>query len=139
MKKVSLFILISFFAFSCSKENDNEEPEQNELLGKWFYVSEKYDEEEIVSTDCDTQQYFEFFSNGSISIKFVDTRPCDFSILIGDYNVSGSTLEITGLQGSDDLNYSFDIVNFSNSSLILEDEIMDEGEISTYRLQLVKE
>ncbi|WP_037319435.1 lipocalin family protein [Salegentibacter sp. Hel_I_6] len=142
MKKITCFFTLFILLFtSCStSDDDNIEESENEILGKWFYVAESYDEQQITHPEnCFTQQYYEFFSNGSVSVKLY-SEPCeDGENYTGDYAISGNTLEITGLQGSDDLNYSFSIVTLNNTTLIIEDEVSIDGVNETYRLELNKE
>jgi hypothetical protein len=141
MKKITLSLaLFSLMLFSCSNSDDEANITDNQIIGKWFYVSEFYGEEERTSPEnCFNQQYYEFFSNGIISMKMY-REPCQESDdYNGNYVIVGNTLELTDLQGSDDLNYSFDIVSLSETILIIEEEFIDDNENFIYRLELRKE
>ena len=134
-KRVYLIVFTLLSLISCStEENDSVGNENNEVVGKWFYVSEKFDGEEILSSACDFQQYYEFYSDGTIKIKFLDQPPCDFTILNGNYNIVDDRLELTKLEGSDEINYSMRISEKTSSRMVL--ELEDDGEF--YSLELKK-
>ena len=132
-------LLFAFLILACSKSEEPEET-QKDILGKWFYVSETYDGVKVTYPEnCFTEQYYEFFSNGSLTLQLYTSACEDPENYIGNFTVNSGTLEVTGLQGSDDLNYSFNIVKLTSTTLIIEDQVMDDGEEVKYRLELDKE
>ncbi len=141
MNKTSILAAIALILFSsCSSNSDDSEQTQtSEIIGKWFYVNESYDSEGVIYPDgCFDLQYFQFFSNGIVSIKNYD-EPCgagDSYFIEGAYYLEGNRLELTGLTPSDDGNYFFDVTTLNETTLILE---ASTELTENYKLELKKE
>ena len=132
-KKIYLIVLSVVCLISCSTTDEGVGSVKNDVIGKWFFVSEKFDGEEMLSSECDFDQFYEFYSEGAIKIKFLDQPPCDFSIINGNYNIVDDRLELTKLEGSDEINYSMRISEITSSRMVL--ELEDDEEFYTLELK----
>lgn len=132
---------------SCSKDDEGN-VEENEILGKWFYVSTTVNgEKEVFNTECEKGSYVEFFSDGVMVWKEIDNEdPCEYDQSSIDYKLAGDVLEIVAddpdpWEEGEVEHTSWDIITLTDKTLIIADEYFDEydQETTTMKLELRRE
>ena len=105
MKKLYLLPLLLFglIIFSCSSEEDSESPNTNQdaLVGTWNLVSIENQGNDVLVTDCQTEQNIIYSSDNSGTEKApeaISQTPCDFNTIPFNWSRNGSEVTITVAQ-----------------------------------------
>ncbi|WP_299112250.1 lipocalin family protein [uncultured Winogradskyella sp.] len=98
MKKLNLIlgILIGIIIFSCSSDDDNSN--QDEIIGVWNLMSIENQGNDITVVDCQTQQNIVYNSNNSGTEKApeeISQTPCEFNTVPFNWSRNGNEITLT--------------------------------------------